>query len=238
MFLHMARLEDRFRDTVRAYLKRRCISGRRFGRDALGDPGFVSSLDRGRRLGLQIADRVLAFMGEPAIGPAFRREVEVFLERRGAKPYVLGQEATGDFSFVNRLRKGDSIRLETVDRVRGWMAVRADKACLKAMHRAVTGVPLLTPQREGDAPAPPAFTQPGETSMKNEEGTYLSTRRAAAYLGLSPRTLDRYRVSGDGPDFYRFGGRILYRQTDLEKWAGARRVSSTSEDSVASGRAV
>ena len=73
--------------------------------------------------------------------------------------------------------------------------------------------------------------------MKNKEGNYLSTREAAAYLGLSPRTLDRYRVSGEGPDFYRFGGRILYRQTDLEQWAAERRVSSTSEESAASRRA-
>ena len=42
-----------------------------------------------------------------------------------------------------------------------------------------------------------------------DEGTiYLNTREAAARLGLSTRTLDRYRVSGDGPVFLRFGGRV------------------------------
>ena len=69
--------------------------------------------------------------------------------------------------------------------------------------------------------------------MENKGGTYLSTRSAAAYLGLSPRTLDRYRVSGGGPDFYRFGGRILYRQADLEHWAAERRVSANPEESAA-----
>ena len=235
----MACLDDRFRDAVRAYLKQHRISGRSFGLEVLGDPGFVTALDRGRRLGLRTADRLLAFMGEPAIGPAFRREIEVFLSRRGAKPYVLGQEATGDFSFVSRLRKGGSIRLETVDRVRAWMCAQADEACLGAMRRAVAGVPLLAPDSGAGVQhrAAPISTQSGETNMKNEAETYLSTRKAAAYLGLSPRTLDRYRVSGEGPDFYRFGGRILYRQTDLEHWAAERRVSSTSEESTASRRA-
>lgn len=244
MFLAMTCLDDRFRDVVRAYVTQRGMSARRFGQEALNDPGFVASLDGGRRLGLRTADRVLAFMGQPAIGPAFRREVEAFLGASGAKPYVLGQEATGDFSFVSRLRKGGSIRLETVDRVRDWMRTQADEVCLSAMCRAVAGIPLLAPQACTGGPvgvrgpAVLASTQPGDTSMKNQEGTYLSTRRAAAYLGLSSRTLDRYRVSGEGPDFYRFGGRILYRQIDLEQWAAERRVSSTSEESVTSRRAV
>ena len=59
---------------------------------------------------------------------------------------------------------------------------------------------------------------------------YLTTRRAAAYLGLSARTLDRYRVSGDGPVFHRFGGRVRYLRADLDDWAATRRRRSTSDD--------
>ena len=44
----------------------------------------------------------------------------------------------------------------------------------------------------------------------NDQRNYLSTREAAHYLGLSARTLNRYRVSGDGPVFHRFGGRVRY----------------------------
>ena len=54
---------------------------------------------------------------------------------------------------------------------------------------------------------------------------YLSTRKAAAFLGLSPRTMDRNRMRGEGPSYYRFGHRILYRRADLEEWAEARRVA-------------
>ena len=67
----------------------------------------------------------------------------------------------------------------------------------------------------------------------NDERAYLSVREAAEYLGLSPRTLDRYRVSGDGPVFYRFGGRVRYRREDLDGWAASRRRRSTSDDGTA-----
>ena len=64
-----------------------------------------------------------------------------------------------------------------------------------------------------------------------DRGTiYLNTREAAAYLGLSTRTLDRYRVSGDGPVFLRFGGRVRYLREDLDAWARTRRRKSTSDD--------
>ena len=59
---------------------------------------------------------------------------------------------------------------------------------------------------------------------------YLTTREAAAHLGLSTRTLDRYRVSGDGPVFLKFGGRVRYLREDLYHWAKTRRRRSTSDD--------
>ena len=36
-----------------------------------------------------------------------------------------------------------------------------------------------------------------------------------AFLGLSPRTLDRYRVTGEGPTFFKFGSRVRYSKADL-----------------------
>ena len=61
------------------------------------------------------------------------------------------------------------------------------------------------------------------------ETKYLNTRKAAEWLGLSPRTLDRYRVTGDGPPFFRFGNRVRYALADLEVWASRRRRMSTSD---------
>ena len=69
--------------------------------------------------------------------------------------------------------------------------------------------------------------------MTDGETIYLNTRAAAAHLGLSTRTLDRYRVSGDGPVFLRFGGRVRYLREDLDEWAKTRRRKSTSDDGTA-----
>ena len=237
----MTSLDTELRSVVHAYMKRRDLSGRRFGAEALNDPGFVASLAKGRRLGLKTADKVLAFIGAAPIAPAFRREVETFLSLTGTKVYVLGEAAARDASFVVRLRRGGSFRLETVDGVRAWMGRHADAGARAAMRRAVAGTLLA-----GSPPGPPGPAGntgaieshcKGETGMKHDSN-YLSTRKAAAFLGLSPRTLDRYRVSGAGPAFHRFGIRILYRRDDLEAWASARRVASTSEaDTRANTRA-
>ena len=59
---------------------------------------------------------------------------------------------------------------------------------------------------------------------------YLNTREAAEHLGLSTRTLDRYRVSGDGPVFLKLGGRVGYLREDLDEWLRTRRRTSTSDD--------
>lgn len=59
---------------------------------------------------------------------------------------------------------------------------------------------------------------------------YLKTDEAAELLGLSRRTLDRYRLTGDGPAFHKFGNSVRYRLGDIETWADARRKTSTSDD--------
>ena len=58
---------------------------------------------------------------------------------------------------------------------------------------------------------------------------YMTTKQAAAYLGLSDRTLESYRSKGGGPAFHYFGRRVLYLLDDLREWAAERRRSSTSD---------
>jgi len=77
--------------------------------------------------------------------------------------------------------------------------------------------------------ASPATNQDTPSS----DDVYLNTEMAAEMLGLSPRTLERLRVSGGGPQFFKAGpgkrSRVLYAKSDLVKWLQARCFDSTSE---------
>jgi hypothetical protein len=71
---------------------------------------------------------------------------------------------------------------------------------------------------------------------------FIDTRHAAAILGLSARTLEKYRVNGGGPAYRKFGGRVLYALEDLDAWAALAVRTSTSDPgpnarSVKAGRA-
>ncbi len=56
---------------------------------------------------------------------------------------------------------------------------------------------------------------------------YLTNNEAAAFLRLSPRTLEKHRVIGGGPRFHKFGRRVMYALSDLEAWAGERSFETT-----------
>ena len=57
----------------------------------------------------------------------------------------------------------------------------------------------------------------------------LTEQQAAIYLGLSPRTLQNWRVRGIGPAFMKIGRLVRYRRQDVADWAGAQLRQSTSE---------
>ena len=57
----------------------------------------------------------------------------------------------------------------------------------------------------------------------------LTTEEAARYLTLSPRTLERYRVTGEGPRFLKIGRRVVYRRCDLDAWLKNKIRRSTSD---------
>jgi predicted DNA-binding transcriptional regulator AlpA len=66
---------------------------------------------------------------------------------------------------------------------------------------------------------------------------YVRTHEAARILGLSPRTLEKYRCHGSGPTFRKLGGRVVYAIDDLEAWADQAACRSTSDPRYVAARA-
>lgn len=53
---------------------------------------------------------------------------------------------------------------------------------------------------------------------------YLTEPEAASLLDVSPRTMQRWRYKGLGPDFIRWGERkVRYTRAALQAWAESRR---------------
>lgn len=65
-------------------------------------------------------------------------------------------------------------------------------------------------------------------NTSNSLPTLLDEKAAAERLGLSPRTLQAWRVSGGGPVYRKIGRRVAYAVSDLVVFvdAGARRHTS------------
>ena len=213
-----------FRRMVERYLKRTGMSPRAFGQ-AVGDMTLVSRLREGRAVRLDTADKALEYMGEPGLRALFLQEIEAYLKITGTKAYVLGLEAVGNRSFVPKLRERLSPYLGTIDEVRAWMGAHSSVAERRAigaatLHKSWFRVGVGT---HGGHGAGPNGDAPGES-------WYLNTSQAAKYLGMGRRTLDRMRVDGGGPPFYKFGQGVRYRIDELDAWALSRRRLSTSDD--------
>ena len=62
----------------------------------------------------------------------------------------------------------------------------------------------------------------------------LSETEAAEYLSASTRSLQRWRMTGEGPAFVRLGARrVGYAVDALDAWLSSRTFSSTSSETVA-----
>ena len=63
--------------------------------------------------------------------------------------------------------------------------------------------------------------------------TYLTNNEAAEMLKISPRTLERLRVTGTGPSFLKAGtgkrSRVLYKHSEIVEWLEKNSHQSTSE---------
>jgi len=74
---------------------------------------------------------------------------------------------------------------------------------------------------------PVESSEKADTPRARPTPRYLTNSEAAAFLRLSPRTLEKQRVIGGGPRFHKFGRRVMYALADLESWAGERSFETT-----------
>jgi predicted DNA-binding transcriptional regulator AlpA len=58
---------------------------------------------------------------------------------------------------------------------------------------------------------------------------WLRVGPAAEYLGIGVSTLDKLRFTGGGPPYSKLGATVIYDVADLDAWAAARKVRSTSQ---------
>jgi hypothetical protein len=59
---------------------------------------------------------------------------------------------------------------------------------------------------------------------------HLNQYQLGERWSLSPRTLERWRWEGFGPPHLKIGGRILYRQADVQKYENEHLRDSTAKD--------
>lgn len=60
---------------------------------------------------------------------------------------------------------------------------------------------------------------------------HLNQIELAARLNISPRTLERWRWTGEGPRFMKVGGRVVYRLEDVEGYEDSRLCSAAGSSS-------
>jgi hypothetical protein len=88
------------------------------------------------------------------------------------------------------------------------------------------------PMASHTANAPVAATYRASNSSSDHDSgadRFLTNADAARFLNLSPRTLEKLRVTGGGPRFRKLRRRVLYAVSDLRSWADQRICESTSD---------
>jgi predicted site-specific integrase-resolvase len=66
---------------------------------------------------------------------------------------------------------------------------------------------------------------------------HLSQTELAARWNISHRTLERWRWTGEGPQFIKLGGRVVYRLEDIEAYEAGKLRTSTLTPADSDGSA-
>lgn len=64
---------------------------------------------------------------------------------------------------------------------------------------------------------------------RRSEEEFLNERQVADLICQSVRTIQKWRVTGYGPAFYKLGRSVRYRLSEVIAWAEERRKGHTSQ---------
>ena len=71
-----------------------------------------------------------------------------------------------------------------------------------------------------------------ESSAADPLSPKLNVKATSRWSGLSISTLNKLRLSGDGPPYIKAGRRVLYDIRDVEAWLAKRKRKHTSENVI------
>lgn len=74
-------------------------------------------------------------------------------------------------------------------------------------------------------------------TLLEDDDLMLTTPEAAAFLRVSPKTMERWRWLGlaTGPEFHKYGGAVRYRKGALRRWRDARVRTNTGRPEAGGG---
>ena len=76
----------------------------------------------------------------------------------------------------------------------------------------------------------------GEWDSSKPERRRLAASDAAAYIGVSLKTLQNWRFIGGGPPYLKINSRkTVYDTADLDQWLDERRFTSTADEAAREG---
>ena len=101
-----------------------------------------------------------------------------------------------------------------------------DHAPLRPTFGAPTSITLIVCSAHAFVASQSNWPERKGTKMK---ATCMNQLELAVRWGISHRTLERWRWTGEGPKFLKVGGRVVYRLCDVEEYEQAMIRSSTSD---------
>lgn len=75
----------------------------------------------------------------------------------------------------------------------------------------------------------------GEIQIPTDDFALMAEEQAAAFIGVTRRSLQAWRINGNGPQYVKISARcVRYRRMDLIQWSEKRLQTSTSKDAFIS----